>query len=74
MLGSGSFLNLWNGNGNKPKWYCFELEVSTIWLFALHMATIQIHGLVILNPYLIDLPQFNKALHIHASCFVYSCN
>jgi len=34
----------------------FELEVSTIWLFALHMATIQIHGLVILNPYLTDLP------------------
>jgi len=23
MLGSGSFLNLWNENGNKHKWYCF---------------------------------------------------
>lgn len=23
MLGSGSFLNLWIGNGNKHKWYHF---------------------------------------------------
>jgi hypothetical protein len=31
MLGSGSFLNLWSGNGNNISGIVCELEVSTIW-------------------------------------------